>query len=226
MEQFIIDYRKKLERLEKEDGITRIPRLAVNPVDGSSYQKFVKTDRVRNNVDVTRYINKDTYLISDIHFGKKEEKDEKNIALLRKIPRDATLLILGDVGYGWTPCKDRVVECFKQFKVDNMFMVLGNHDCYELDFYYDQLGFKGVYEYIYIPEKNYTFTHQPADGPNPGFINFHGHIHNDTMYEIGGVTDVRWKINVWEGYCRTHVKTLKEWFDENYKRPLNKILVV
>ena len=45
MEQFIIDYRKKLERLEKEDGITRIPRLAVNPVDGSSYQKFVKTDK-------------------------------------------------------------------------------------------------------------------------------------------------------------------------------------
>lgn len=214
-EQFITSYKAKMKRLSSETNETRIARLTVNKLDKSSYQKFQRNDNPKNKINILPLINEDTYLTSDIHFGREIYNDKDTIKRLNKIPENSILIILGDLGYVKTSCREYIKECFKQLTCKNIFLVLGNHDCYELDFYYKELGIKGVYERITLDKRKWVFSHQPCDGPSNDYINFHGHIHEENNYIQ--VTSVDTKINVFYKYFDRpqKIKELIEWNKNN-----------
>lgn len=228
---YIKKYQEKLRKISEETGEERIARLSINSEDGSNWQTFNKNEKPRNKYNIKNIIDENTYIISDTHFGKNIENDINKIKTINKIPKDATLLFLGDLGFIATACKDHIKECFDSIECENRFMILGNHDAYSLDFYYDDLGMKGVYDRIYIPKNNWIFSHQPCNGPMDNIINFHGHIHGETNYMAcqiarkGRNINLDKKINCWEGYCTDKPRTLKEWIYDNDMYPKNKILI-
>lgn len=208
-------------KLGEDVGEVRLSRIYLDK--DNDYQKFQSYDKPRNPKNIESIIDDDTYVISDLHFAKHGEvRDKKLIDRLNKIPPNATLMILGDLGNRKVACREYLIECFKKIKCKNLYMVLGNHDCYELEYYYDELGFKGVYDRLYLPNKDWFFTHQAGECPSKTAINFHGHIHDEIYYDK--VKDTRYKINCWEGYCPVRPKKISEWIIENEVAPKNKYM--
>lgn len=207
----------RAKRFEDLTGEPTITRIGIHPMDYTYGEVLRRDEHPHNTIDVSKIVTENTYVISDLHFGKSDIKhDARIIKLLNAIPKNAIVLVLGDVGYQKTDDPNHVKmlrEYFKRIKCQNMFLILGNHDILSLDFYYS-LGFKGVYDRLVIPNKKWVFSHQPCNGPSNNYINFHGHIHEETKYNRG-IVNLNNKINCWEGYCTDRVKTIREWIIHN-----------
>lgn len=213
-EDWTVKFKQMVEKDSKENNIKLFPRIGTDPIDGSEYQKFVEEDKVSNKVDVTKLIDENTYVVSDLHLGREKVFDEKIISFINRMPEDGVLLILGDIGHRKNFDQEYLTKRFSRIKCKNIFLVLGNHDLYSLDYYYS-LGIKGIYEKILIPEKKWIFSHQPCDGPGLDWTNFHGHIHEETEYY--DVKDVRNKINCYYRYfdCPKKISELILWNKNN-----------
>lgn len=222
--QWTVNAVNKAKALSDVVGITCIPRISVHPIDYSPYQRIYPHESNIKAPDITRLINENTYIISDLHFTKQTPQYDINmINKLNKIPKNAVVLILGDVGYAKSKDPNQLnilKDYFNRIENKNMYLILGNHDMFPVDFYYS-LGFKGVYERIVIDNKKWIFSHQPCDGTDSTYINFHGHIHDNTSYRY--VHNIENKINCWEGYCPNSYKTLREWILFDKIRKFNKV---
>lgn len=208
----------KIDRYGEITGCTVVKRMGFDDANTTfAYQPFTYPDKPRNRANVLDYLDENTYVIGDTHFTKFDDKyDKKILKLLTSIPEDATLVILGDIGYVKTTnpkAPDIIRRYFKQIKCKNMFLVMGNHDAMTLDYYYS-LGFKGIYDRIIDNKHKWTFSHQPYNGDSSldDYINLHGHIHGETVYPKG-IKNLSNKINCWTGYCDDRVKTIREWID-------------
>ena len=219
-EQFQVmqKYSAKVQRYADTIGYNRtniVVRLYFDEAD-YAYQKFEPVDVKKDKANVLDYIDENTYVISDPHFTKYDDNyDKQMLKLLSSVPEDATMIILGDIGYLKTDnpkAPELIRKYFKQIKCKNMFLVLGNHDVHRLDYYYN-LGFKGIYERIIDNKHKWTFSHQPFNGDSSisDYINLHGHIHAGTRYPKG-IKNLSTEINCWSGYCTDgKVKTIREW---------------
>ena len=162
----------------------------------SLYQKFVDGDRLRNNpTDPNQIINKDLYIFSDIHVGKYMHEDNELLKWINQIPEDGTMLILGDIVYAKDLQIEHIKKFFNRVRCKNRYMLLGNHDVLSLDFYYDELNFKGIYDFIEDTKHKILFTHQPVNC-KADWINIHGHLHDDTPY-YSYLKYINKKINVY-----------------------------
>lgn len=210
-----------VQNISDEYNIQLYARGNIDNRDGSFYQKFLPIDNVSNNYDIENIINENTYVVADLHFGKEKSEDNNTISFLNKIPNSSTLLILGDIEYIKKPDLEYLRKCFSKIKCKNIFLVLGNHDCYSLDYYYS-LGIKGIYEKIFIKNNKWIFSHQPCDGPSTKWTNFHGHIHEKTVYLQ--VKDIKNKINCFYKYFDKPLK-IKELLEWNKTNNLEKSII-
>lgn len=125
--------------------------------------------------------NKPIYLISDTHFNHANiakyvdrPKDWQELILLNwfdTVKDSDQILHLGDLALGK---KDQVLEIMP-FISGKKFLLKGNHDKWNNQFYYD-LGFS-VMEGEFIWE-NILFSHRPREIKNGIKFNIHGHIHD------------------------------------------------
>ena len=53
-----------------------------------------------------------------------------------------------------------------------------------MDFYYDELNFKGIYDFIEDTKHKILFTHQPVNC-KADWINIHGHLHRFDYGMVG-----------------------------------------
>lgn len=139
-----------------------------------------------------RYDIKNTWLISDTHFGhynmiklsgRPLNFNEKIINnWTRKIKPDDQVLHLGDLSIFFGPTRDMWADMAASLpgKKD---MIRGNHDKEEVG-YYLMRGITIIRPLILsVDGKQVVFTHQPED-PAKGFdINIHGHMHGNTHHQ-------------------------------------------
>ena len=134
-----------------------------------------------------------TWLISDTHFGHakaiqmcdrpfkdKHEMDEVMISNWnKKIKNGHDVFFLGDFSfYG----KDKATEICKKLN-GNKYMIKGNHDSHSVEYYQD-CGFKRVYDFPIILENFWVLSHEPIPfNDDTMFFNIHGHLHNNVTYE-------------------------------------------
>lgn len=216
------ELKKALKKYSQLTGEERLCRWCMCPQDGSTWQTFKRFDKPKPILLYPDLDPDNTYLVSDLHFGKNKETDIKNIRLLQAIPHNATLIILGDLTYWKAKSKEYVKSIFKDLHF-RKYLLLGNHDCLDLEYYYS-LGILGVFDRLYAPGMNWVFSHQPCNGPKRNLLNFHGHIHGDRLTRIQSIEGTNGEqyftydlyttdnhINVWEGYCPRKIRTIREW---------------
>jgi calcineurin-like phosphoesterase family protein len=118
------------------------------------------------------------YIITDTHFGHDNIRkycgrpDDCELQMWRsfhKIPDDATLIHLGDVGK-----TDGEMKEFKFTKI----LILGNHDEKSFNYYLEQ-GWDVVVDRLRLHafQRKIILSHKPEPVP-VDYINIHGHFHN------------------------------------------------
>lgn len=141
-------------------------------------------------------ITKDTWIISDTHFGHMNMINlcgrpvKFNEILYRnwtkKIKPEDTVLHLGDLAIWNGPTMD----LWHNFAADlpgKKYMIRGNHDKLNV-LLYRSIGYELIEGYIdWISEEGLTirFSHEPRNPSEPWFNNIHGHIHNSTKHREG-----------------------------------------
>lgn len=212
----VINHEQHVANYESVTKERCVRRFDINEQDYSPYQKILNTEHP-HNPDPNDFINEDLYIISDPHFTKYDSNyDKQMIELFNSVPIGKHLLVLGDISYIKTqdPNNAKVIRnIFRKIHCENMYLILGNHDCMPIEYYYS-LGFKGVYDRITIDSKKWIFSHQYCDGLDPTYINFHGHIHEELGY-VQYIRSLKDKINCWSGYCNKKAKTISEWIEHN-----------
>lgn len=194
--KFEVFYSNLRANILAKHGIEITRRIYYSDKFKSLYQKFVDGDRLRNNpTDTSQIINKDLYIFSDIHVGKYMHEDNELLKWINQIPEDGTMLILGDIVYAKDLQIEHIKKFFNRVRCKNRYMLLGNHDVLSLDFYYDELNFKGIYDFIEDTKHKILFTHQPVNC-KADWINIHGHLHDDTPY-YSYLKYINKKINVY-----------------------------
>ena len=194
--KFEVFYSNLRANILAKHGIEITRRIYYSDKFKSLYQKFVDGDRLRNNpTDPNQIINKDLYIFSDIHVGKYMHEDNELLKWINQIPEDGTMLILGDIVYAKDLQIEHIKKFFNRVRCKNRYMLLGNHDVLSLDFYYDELNFKGIYDFIEDTKHKILFTHQPVNC-KADWINIHGHLHDDTPY-YSYLKYINKKINVY-----------------------------
>lgn len=132
-------------------------------------------------------ISLDTWIISDTHFfhkniGRYCNRPEHWQELIIKnwndrVEPDATVLHLGDFAFG----KKRHFELLTEILNGKLLLIKGNHDRLS-PMYYENHGATLIKESIRIEVGEHTklvFTHRPLIPLENGWINLHGHIHNN-----------------------------------------------
>lgn len=125
----------------------------------------------------------DILLSSDLHFLRDPENVEmqKIRAHNSTITNNSVWICLGDIGYKYNNDPERLYEYIKQLnKGKYSILVLGNHDMYGREFYYN-CGFNFICKAIMW--KDIIFTHIPFLDVMKGDyrINIHGHTHSMTF---------------------------------------------
>jgi len=185
----ISNYNNKVIQLGKQNHTMYIPRLSKDRF-GNIFMRFNESkDKVNNKAEFISTLEEldhglmRVYVISDIHFGKQdEEKDVDKINFINKtVKEDDILFILGDIGYIQNLNRNYLINCIKYINCKYKFLVLGNHDIFPLETYY-QAGILGIYSRFHY--KNLIFSHQPCNCKDEEHeINFHGHLHNTYDYD-------------------------------------------
>lgn len=140
-----------------------------------------------------RIMNSNTFFISDTHFYHDriigycnrpfKNVDEMNAVLIEKwnakVKKDDVVWHLGDFCFGG---KNHIKEIFSKLN-GRINIVLGNHDHYKVDFYYD-LGFNRVYDHPVVVQDFFILSHEPLQWLNESIpmANIFGHIHSNPAY--------------------------------------------
>ncbi len=126
-------------------------------------------------------------LVSDCHFGKSahfrkeglaipQTNDPAELHLLFDVANRfqmKTILILGDLFHSdWNNALSHLKAHFTTPGIPEMWLCLGNHDKFSVDFY-QKLGFQKVNQEFNIGP--FLFTHQPVEGSEK--YNLSGHVH-------------------------------------------------
>lgn len=133
------------------------------------------------------------FIVSDTHFyhtniisycGRPYENvEEMNKDLLAKwnsvVKKDDLVYHLGDFCFGG---KEKVKEILALLN-GKINLVMGNHDRYNIRFYYEA-GFNRVYDRPIIIQDSFVLSHAPfvpweKDGR---YVNFHGHTHENPQF--------------------------------------------
>ena len=128
-------------------------------------------------------VNENLWITSDLHITADLVRTNKLLTMINKVvsPSD-NLLILGDLHHKKYGDFKHTKDFVKSLNTKNIFLILGNHDMYTLNYFAD-MGF------LYISDKVCTscngqkimFTHAPEPvGKNT--INIHGHLHGSNDY--------------------------------------------
>ncbi len=124
------------------------------------------------------------YLITDTHFNHKKileyedrpiDYEEKIFKGLKRIPKNAMLIHLGDVSLGNDA---KMMEKYIAPLQCKKILVLGNHDKKSIDWYLER-GFDAVCYRMILKAFGYEilFSHIPR--PDNGYdLNIHGHCHS------------------------------------------------
>lgn len=133
-----------------------LPNNHIEFTESTKDEKLAKAiEWVLTNYGKERIMNSDTFFTSDTHFYHTnilkycnrpfKNTEEMNAILIEKwnakVKKDDVIWHLGDFCFGG---KDNIKEIFPKLN-GKINLVLGNHDNYKVDFYYD-LGFHRVYE--------------------------------------------------------------------------------
>lgn len=139
------------------------------------------------------WLNNNTWIISDTHFGHKnivkyENRPENHNELMVRnwnnvISKHSNVLHLGDVFL----CPIEIAKEYVKQLNGNKWLVLGNHDTRSIQVYED-MGFRIIGEPILKEFDKYKiiFSHYPVRDLWKNSFNVHGHIHSK---DIGTVKD-------------------------------------
>lgn len=175
-------YANKVDLCSHRIKIKCVNRLSVDNY-GNTFMQIQPNEKINNLVKLENFITDDTYIVSDLHFGKEGNNiDKETIYFLNKtIKENDKLIILGDITYMKNLNVQYLENCIKSIKCKNKVLILGNHDILPLKYYY-KFGFIAIYERFFFKYKNYVFSHQPTKSKEPKDINFHGHLHESNDY--------------------------------------------
>lgn len=136
------------------------------------------------------------YFISDTHFShaniikfcNRPFKDitEMNETIIknwnRVVGKNDIVFFLGDFHLGKN--KDGEEEALVRRLNGRKKLLMGNHDKGKAE-YYLSIGFEEVFTYPIVYKKFFILSHKPiAETDGTGFLNIHGHIHNNGYREI------------------------------------------
>ena len=170
------------------------------------------------------------YLTADLHFGDANimayenrpfnSVEEMDKALIenwnKKVPRDAEVYVLGDVG---AHDPDKMKSIITQLNGTKK-LIIGNHDANRTDEFWKRMGFDQVYRTDgIILDKWYVLNHYPPEYINEKvpWVWFYGHVHGSEMYQTitsysACVCTERW------GYAPVNMKYLISLIGEERKR--------
>ena len=96
------------------------------------------------------------------------------------VSKDDIVWHLGDFSFGG---KENLEKIFPQLN-GKINLVMGNHDHYKIDYYYD-VGFHRVYDRNVIINDFVVLSHAPLHflNCNSPFFNIYGHIHDSSVYQ-------------------------------------------
>ena len=199
-------YFEKISKMIKFNKQHLVPRLEFDRY-GNQYMKFNPKEDHPNNVEnLNDFISENSYVMSDLHFGEKNQNDGSIINFINKtIKEDDVLIILGDLTSTYKT--HYIKSIFRQIKCKHIFLIMGNHDALPLEFYYS-IGIKGIYERFYWKEKGYLLSHMPCNKLATD-INFHGHLHGVMKYPKHTLEEEN-KINCFY-QLNSKPLTFKEW---------------
>ena len=148
---------------------------------------------VLTNYGKERIMTSGTFFTSDTHFYHDniikycnrpfKNVDEMNAILIdkwnAKVKKDDVIWHLGDFCFGG---KNNIKEIFPKLN-GKINLVLGNHDNYKVDFYYD-LGFHRVYDHPVLIQNFFVLSHEPIQWLNENIpmCNIFGHVHDNPAY--------------------------------------------
>ena len=135
------------------------------------------------------------FVVSDTHFNHRNiikycnrpfaSIDEMNSELIARwnsvVGKDDVVYHLGDFAFGPSTEHGKFLSKLN----GKIRLVLGNHDCHKVSWYYG-IGFEKVYDKPIIINDNaghkFILTHRPLEVEYIGnFINIYGHIHNSIV---------------------------------------------
>lgn len=131
------------------------------------------------------WLNSNTWIISDTHFGHKnivryENRPENHNELMVRnwnnaVSKHSNVLHLGDVFLCPIDTARKYIEQLNGTK----WLILGNHDTRSIKLY-EEMGFKIIGEPIYKEFNGYKiiFSHYPLRGLPKDVFNVHGHVHS------------------------------------------------
>lgn len=173
----------KIDKLNKKDNKKYYNRIQKFDNYKSLYIKMSSEEKEllsnRENY-LSKYINNNSYIVSDLHFGMMDKSYDNEIInkINSLVSKSDTLIFLGDIGYKYKLNVDYLTKCIKSINCENKFLILGNHDILSIEEYLD-MGFINIFEsFIY---KNIILSHYPRN-QKEGFINIHGDIHSSFYY--------------------------------------------
>lgn len=134
-----------------------------------------------------------TYFIADTHFNHSNiikycdrpftGVQDMNTAIIEEwnnvVKKDDIVYHLGDFAFA----NFKEVSDFRQQLNGKIFLVLGNHDTYNVKKYYEA-GFDKVYDKPILFNEYFLLSHQPLFLPDKlPYANIYGHVHNDSRYQ-------------------------------------------
>lgn len=160
----------------KEAGDGTVVRDVFNPSIKQDIKKYPQVDNILNGAN-------EIWLGSDWHLWKKGsfqnlDRGELIKNQVRTVKPNDAYIFLGDIAHRDTFEKNLKDKLYKLLNVlrGKKILVLGNHDIFEKEFYYD-CGFEHVNEgFIW---QNYVFSHVPLhfSAFKGAEYNIHGHTH-------------------------------------------------
>ena len=130
-----------------------------------------------------RAVNEKLWITSDLHITTDLVRTNTLLNMInRRVTPNDNLLILGDIHHKKKGDFQHTKDFVKSLNTKNLFLILGNHDLYALNYFID-MGF------LYISDRvgatfngqKILFSHAPEPvGKNT--INIHGHFHGSNDY--------------------------------------------
>lgn len=124
-----------------------------------------------------------------------------------KVKKDDVIWCLGDFALG---SKDNVKTFVSQLN-GKIKLVMGNHDCRKVSFYYDA-GFYRVYDHPVLIADHILLSHAPCNGialNSSKMLNLYGHVHDSTMHDTISSNAVCCCVERW-GYAPVSWKEIRE----------------
>lgn len=188
----------------------------IDAAKAAEHARWVFTDFGRE-----KPMQDDVWFTADPHFGHSKiieycnrpfaDVDAMNAALVArwnaKVKKDDVVWCLGDFALGG---KDNVKK-FVALLHGKIKLVMGNHDCRKVRFYYEA-GFYRVYDHPVLIANSILLSHAPCTSimlNGSKMLNLYGHVHDSTMHDTVSSNSVCCCVERWD-YAPVSWKEIRE----------------